>query len=43
LAVIISVFAFVSGMPFAVEAAGEMIIVALGFGLLIPLLSTRGN
>lgn len=35
-AVIISLLAFMSGMKFAVEATGEMMIVAIGFGVFIP-------
>ena len=35
-ALIISLLAFISGMKFAVEATGEMLIVAVGFGILIP-------
>jgi hypothetical protein len=40
-ALAVSVFAFVSGMVFAVEATGELLIVALGFGLFIPWLSDK--
>jgi hypothetical protein len=39
LTAIISIGAFASGMPFAVEALGEMLILALGFGILMPILS----
>jgi len=39
LTAVISIGAFASGMPFAVEALGEMLILALGFGILMPLVS----
>ena len=39
LAGIISVGAFASGMAFAVEALGELVIIAIGFRILMPLLS----
>ena len=39
--VLVSVLAFVSGMAFAVEATGEMLIVAAGFGILMPWLAGR--
>jgi hypothetical protein len=40
-AVLVSVMAFVSKMPFAVEATGEVLIVALAFGLLMPWVLSR--
>jgi hypothetical protein len=42
LTAVISAGAFVSGMAYAVEALGEMVILALGFGVLMPMLS-RGK
>jgi hypothetical protein len=41
LAVLISIAAFAAGMPFAVEATGETMIIALGYGILIPWLSRK--
>jgi len=41
LAVLISVAAFVQGLAFKVEATGEVLIIALGYGVLMPLLARR--
>ncbi|MFA5309809.1 MAG: hypothetical protein WC370_10060 [Dehalococcoidales bacterium] len=41
IALVVSGIAFVSGMVFAVEAMGEMLIIAAGYGVLLPLLAQR--
>ena len=41
IAAVISAGAFASGMTFAAEATGEMLIIAIGYGVLIPVLSGR--
>ena len=41
IAVVVSAGAFAAGMAFAVEATGEMMIIAVGYGALLPLLAGK--
>jgi len=41
LGLLVSIMAFVTGMAYKVEASGEIMIVALGYGLLMPWLAHR--
>lgn len=41
IAAAVSAGAFVSGMAFAVEATGEMMTIAIGYGVLLPVLCRR--
>jgi hypothetical protein len=43
LAVLISVAAFAQNMAFKVEATGEVMIVALGYGVLMPMLARQSE